>query len=225
MARIRSIKPELRSSEKVNSWPIEVRYFWVLLWGYCDDFGRGKDNARLIVADAFPLDDSITAEQVDEWLAMLSDAGVIVRYEIAGGRYFYVTNWTEHQKVQHPSKSAIPAPESVSVEPPEILMSVYRETHPRGEGEQGAGSREGEATTVAEPPMFCDKHPTGSRGAPCGPCGDARQVHQIWQKSQKPPPTPIPPRKRAAAQYECPKHPGYPLNPECESCKREAHAA
>jgi predicted GIY-YIG superfamily endonuclease len=30
MARIRSVKPELRVSEVVASWPREVRYFWVL---------------------------------------------------------------------------------------------------------------------------------------------------------------------------------------------------
>ncbi|MEZ2390872.1 hypothetical protein AB6813_15275 [bacterium RCC_150] len=49
MARIRSIKPEIRTSEKVNSWPVEIRYFWIMLWGYVDDHGKGRDNAKLIV--------------------------------------------------------------------------------------------------------------------------------------------------------------------------------
>ena len=40
MARIRSVKPALRTSRVVASWPWPVRYFWVLLWGYLDDHGR-----------------------------------------------------------------------------------------------------------------------------------------------------------------------------------------
>ena len=43
MARIRSIKPELRTSLTVATWPREARYFWVLLWGYLDDHGYGLD--------------------------------------------------------------------------------------------------------------------------------------------------------------------------------------
>lgn len=54
MARIRSVKPDLRISRVVASWPVPARYAWVLLWGYLDDFGRGIDDVRLIVADCFP---------------------------------------------------------------------------------------------------------------------------------------------------------------------------
>jgi hypothetical protein len=65
MAKTRMLKPDLRTSEKVASWPIEVRYFWVLLWGYVDDHGKGKDNPLLVKADCFPLDPDITGETVD----------------------------------------------------------------------------------------------------------------------------------------------------------------
>ena len=44
MARIRSIKPELRTSLTAAEWPREVRYFWVLLWGYLDDHGYGRTS-------------------------------------------------------------------------------------------------------------------------------------------------------------------------------------
>ena len=61
MARIRSVKPELRESKLVGSWPMEVRYFWVLFWGYLDDFGRGLDLPKRIAGDCFPLDRTETA--------------------------------------------------------------------------------------------------------------------------------------------------------------------
>lgn len=109
MAKIRMIKTEVRTSDKVASWPIEVRYFWILLWGYVDDHGKGKDNPLLVKADCFPLDENITSDVIDGWLWLLSDAGVIVRYEVDGTRFVAVRNWAEHQKPQHPGKDLFPA--------------------------------------------------------------------------------------------------------------------
>jgi hypothetical protein len=85
-----------------------VRYFWVLLWGYVDDYGRGKDNPKLIKADCFPLDEHITSEVIDGWLWLLSDAGVVIRYEVDGVQYLAVKNWAEHQKPQHAGKDLFP---------------------------------------------------------------------------------------------------------------------
>jgi len=110
MARIRSIKPEIRLSETVNTWPVEVRYFWIMLWGYVDDFGKGRDNAKLIVADTYPLDDSVTHEDVSGWLEVLEASKVIQRYTVAGKNYLAVINWKEHQRPSHPAKSVIPDP-------------------------------------------------------------------------------------------------------------------
>lgn len=119
MARIRSIKPEIRISEKVNSWPVEIRYFWIMLWGYVDDHGRGRDNAKLIVADSYPLDDEITHKDVENWLSVLEASGVIYRYEVDGSRYLLITNWLEHQRPAHPAKSVIPIPRENCGNPPQ----------------------------------------------------------------------------------------------------------
>jgi hypothetical protein len=116
VARIRSIKPEIRISEVVNSWPVEIRYFWIMMWGYVDDHGRGRDNSKLIVADTYPLDDSVSAEDVSRWLDILAAAKVIQRYTVAGKKYLAVTNWSEHQRPSHPAKSVIPEPPRVSAD-------------------------------------------------------------------------------------------------------------
>jgi hypothetical protein len=112
MARIRSVKPELRESKIVGSWPFEVRYFWVLFWGYLDDFGRGHDLPKRIAGDCFP-DDDITAEDIDNWLTLMTkgiddDPGPVCRYQVAGRHYVHAVNWKEHQKPNRPSKSRIP---------------------------------------------------------------------------------------------------------------------
>lgn len=132
MAKIRMIKTEVRTSEKVASWPLEVRYFWILLWGYVDDHGKGKDNALLIKADCFPLDENITSETVDKWLCVLADSGVIVRYEVAGVKYLAVKNWHEHQKPQHPGKDLFPnfdAPNATVLESDEVCVQPSCNLH------------------------------------------------------------------------------------------------
>lgn len=110
MARIRSIKPELRTSLTAAEWPRDARYLWVLLWGYLDDYGRGVDDARLVKADCFPLDDDVTAEVVECWLQMFATSGSLCRYSSGDGtrHYFHCPEWSQHQRPSHPTDSRIP---------------------------------------------------------------------------------------------------------------------
>lgn len=117
MARIRSIKPEVRKSQTVAAWPREVRLAWVYLWGYLDDKGRGMDDARLIAAECFPLDRDVTERKLEGWLALMSeksehapsDLPPLCRYEIHGRRYLHATKWADHQKINRPQDSRLPA--------------------------------------------------------------------------------------------------------------------
>jgi hypothetical protein len=113
LARIRSVKPELRTSLVVAGWPIEVRYFWVLLWGYLDDKGRGLDIPKTIAGDCFPHDDKITARTVDGWLGTMAEKtdhhdAPVCRYEVGGKRYLHATSWAEHQRINRPTTSRLP---------------------------------------------------------------------------------------------------------------------
>lgn len=155
MARIRSIKPEIRTSEKVNAWPVEVRYFWIMLWGYVDDHGRGRDNPKLIVADTYPLDDEVSHKDVERWLRILERDGVIHRYKVDEKPYLLVLNWSEHQKPSHPARSVIPEPETVPDKGREGFCNPpegFARTSANGSPEQRAGSREqGAEEQGAEP--------------------------------------------------------------------------
>lgn len=114
MARIRSVKPELRTSEVVASWPREVRYAFVLLWGYLDDKGRGLDVPKTIAGDCFPHDDDVTPAKMDRWLTLMAtkvfpdkDAPVC-RYTVGGRRYLHTVNAHEHQRPNRPTPSRLP---------------------------------------------------------------------------------------------------------------------
>lgn len=113
MARIRSVKPELRTSIIVASWSFDMRYFFVLLWGYLDDSGRGLDIPKQIAGDCFPHDEKITASKVDKWLTHMTvglngGEGPVCRYEVDGRRYLHTVNAAEHQRPNRPTPSRLP---------------------------------------------------------------------------------------------------------------------
>lgn len=144
MARIRSIKPEFFTSLTIGALSPLARLTFIGLWTHVDDDGRTIDDTRLIRAAVWPLDDRSLAE-VDKDLAQLSDAGLLVRYEVDGRRYLAVSSWEEHQRVSHPKPSRYPAPPLDSRNPPEPSGNSPEESGelpPRAGAEQGAGSRE-----------------------------------------------------------------------------------
>lgn len=166
MARIRSIKPELRTSITVSLWPREVRYFFILLWGYLDDYGRGVDDELLIASDCFPRDRDVTPEQVDGWLELIADSGPLCRYEVDGRRYLHAPNWREHQKPSHPTRSKIPpCPD----DDPE-WFKAWRETHPQRLTKRSRKSRE-------ELQKIPDGSPKGAESLSGRASGEVSQGH------------------------------------------------
>jgi hypothetical protein len=56
----------------------------------------------------FPYDDDAPA-LIDGWLGELERESCIVRYQAEGQSYIQIHNWLNHQKIDHASKSKIPA--------------------------------------------------------------------------------------------------------------------
>jgi hypothetical protein len=128
-----------------------------------DDEGRGKDNARIIKGDLWPLEDDVTHKDVEKDLTELQKAGRIRRYEVAGEKYLLILKWTDHQRIAKPTASKLPPPNdsSTTTEPSKTIPvglpeSYGRTTEPlplgkegEEEVEQGRGKR---ATRI--PPDF-----------------------------------------------------------------------
>lgn len=108
MARIRTIKPAFFSSLSNADLPISTRMTWIGLWTYVDDKGRGVDDARLVKAAVWPLDDAYTTKKVESDLARLEKSGKIGRYIVDGQRYLAVVKWRSHQRIDKPQASTIP---------------------------------------------------------------------------------------------------------------------
>lgn len=163
MARIRTIKPDFFRSDDVAQLSYRARLTWVGLWTYVDDAGRGKDNARIIKGDLWPLEDEVTHKDVEKDLQELSKAGRIQRYEVDGEKYLIILKWTDHQRIAKPTDSKLPPPSHSDTTTgqdttvPVVLPEPYgspTEPLPLGrevEGEQGNGSGRGKRATRIAP--------------------------------------------------------------------------
>lgn len=216
------IRASMRSSEKVNSWPIPLRYFWTQLWGYCDTYGRGLRDSRLVVADTFPMDEEVDAQKVERWMLALEAAEVIESYEVNGKRYFECLNWDEHQQIRYKKKTDIPDRFGViptisksSGKVPKVPHQVEVEGEVEGEVE-----REGESAKSATPSRTCQSHPSGTTSK-CGPCGDARRAYDSWEKANAPKSKPTVSGVMSAP--DCETHAHYPKH-GCPRCAEEAAA-
>lgn len=109
MARIRTIKPEFWSDEKLSVQDPITRLVFLGLISMADDAGRLIDNVKLLDGMLFPG----TNDTCREALEALAKLGRIVRYESASHqRLIQIAKWKEHQKVDKASKYVLPGPRS-----------------------------------------------------------------------------------------------------------------
>lgn len=110
MARIRTIKPELFISESCAEVSVHAERTFLGLFTQADDHGRFRDNPAIITGLLWPLRAEHTPVHVEDDLQQLADAALICRYTGCDGRrYLHIVTWFEHQKIDKPSQSRIPA--------------------------------------------------------------------------------------------------------------------
>jgi hypothetical protein len=108
MARSRILKPEFWSDEKLALVPREARLTFAGLWTCSDDYGVTKGHPAWLKAQIFPYDMDLTVEDFRKWLADLERIGVIDPFMADGESFFYIRNFSDHQKVDRPSKMRNP---------------------------------------------------------------------------------------------------------------------
>lgn len=108
MARSRILKPEFWSDEKLALVPREARLTFAGLWTCSDDYGVTKGHPAWLKAQLFPYDVELPLEEFGAWLADLERIGVIDPFTADGESFFYIRNFSGHQKVDRPSKMRNP---------------------------------------------------------------------------------------------------------------------
>jgi hypothetical protein len=148
MARIRNIKPDFWTDEKLVELEPWERLLFIGIWNFVDDEGFMPYSPKRIKMQVFPGD----SLEVSRGVQSLISIGAITLYDSEAGKILKVTNWSKHQKVSNPSpskyrslelsvdtteplESAEPAPEPVANSPKSTEPS--REVHTEGEREGG----------------------------------------------------------------------------------------
>lgn len=106
MSRIRTIKPEFWTDEKVVELSAFARLLFIGIWNFCDDEGRMVFSPKRIKMQIFPADSLDTVVLFDELRAV----GLIHTYTVADAAYLQVAGFAKHQKIDKRSPSKLPSP-------------------------------------------------------------------------------------------------------------------
>lgn len=141
MARIRTIKPEFPQSESMGRVSRDARLLFIMLWTIADDDGRARANSRMLASLLFPYDDD-APKQIGKWLAELERENCVTLYQVGGQSYLAICGWHDHQKIDRPNPSKLPAPcENTREDSREI--AIDREASPPDQGREGTKEGKG----------------------------------------------------------------------------------
>lgn len=109
MARIRTIKPEFWTDEKVVALSFAARLLFLGLLNFADDEGRMAYSFMRLKMQIFPNDEIDILPLVKElWIT----TKMVAIYEVDGSKYLQVNNFRRHQKNEKHTPSKFPAPKS-----------------------------------------------------------------------------------------------------------------
>lgn len=101
MARIRNIKPDFWTDEKLVELDPWERLLFIGIWNFVDDEGYMPYSPKRIKMQVFPGD----SLEISRGLQNLISIGSLTLYDSEAGQILKVTNWSKHQKVSNPSPS------------------------------------------------------------------------------------------------------------------------
>jgi len=113
VARIRALKPDFFSSERIAMLTDAAKLTFQGLWCEADDYGVAEVNPRVLKGHIWPLADHVTAADISRHLDEMDAPGarpLIERYVVDGKHYALILGFAEHQRVPKPSRRRNPRP-------------------------------------------------------------------------------------------------------------------
>jgi hypothetical protein len=104
MARIRTVKPEYWTDEKVGECSVSARLLFIASLNFADDYGGLERTSKQLKAQVFPYD-GIDCEPL---VLELIRVGLFIEYQVADRKYLHIKGFRKHQKVEKPAKPRIP---------------------------------------------------------------------------------------------------------------------
>jgi hypothetical protein len=103
MARIRSIKPDFWTDEKITECSLSARLLFIGTWNFADDRGNLPRSTKKLKMQIFPGDDIDCEPLVQE----LIDHGLLIEYSVNGEKFLHIKGFLKHQKINRPSKNGL----------------------------------------------------------------------------------------------------------------------
>lgn len=149
MARIRTVKPEFWTDEKVVECSIEARLLFIGMFNFSDDNGNLVNSPKRIKMQVFPAD----MIECDSLLKELITHGLLTEYSVNGVSYLNIKGFNKHQKINRPSKTDIPK-QNFSEDSVNTHGALTDGKDLEGKGREGKGEELEPNTQAADAP--CD---------------------------------------------------------------------
>lgn len=104
MARIRTIKPDFWTDEKLTDCSMSARLLFIGMLNFADDNGNIVASAKKLKMQVFPADNIECQPLINELIAH----GRVIEYSVSGSKYLNIKGFKKHQVINRPSKSNIP---------------------------------------------------------------------------------------------------------------------
>jgi hypothetical protein len=147
MARIRTIKPEFWTDDRIGECSVSARLLFIACWNFADDKGGLDRSAKQLKAQAFPYDVIDCEPLIQELLGQR----LLIEYEAQGRKYLHINGFLKHQKIDNPAKARIP-PYEESSEKSEDSPSPTGGLAAEGKGRESKGKEEKRAAPAVLPP-------------------------------------------------------------------------
>jgi len=168
MARIRSIKPEFWTDEKLAECSVGARLLFIGTWNFADDEGRMEYSPKRLKMQVFPGDDIDVAPLVEE----LTSRGLVIVYRIASREFLAIPNFSKHQRVDKPKASRIPEPGADDSGNSQRQFQEASPNVPRALATEGKG-REGNRTSSSQLKPSSDRETPSRVETPVQPSQEA----------------------------------------------------
>lgn len=147
MARIRTIKPDFWTDEKVVELPFETRLFYIGSWNFADDNGNLQRSSKKLKMQIFPAD-LIDCEPL---IQSLIDQGMFTEYCVNGEVFLHIKAFRHHQVINRPSKTGMPTPEMATSPVPLTESSLTEGKEGKeGKGKEGRGKEQAQSVNPVE---------------------------------------------------------------------------
>ena len=106
MARIRTIKPDFWTDEKITECSLSARLFFIGCWNFADDNGNLQRSPKKLKMQIFPADSIECEPLIQELMAH----GLLIEYSVNSEKFLHINGFRKHQIINRPSKTGLPQP-------------------------------------------------------------------------------------------------------------------